>query len=106
MDKTRLNHVKGMLTEILLTEIGGAGEKGMHGYALISRIRSRLQVYLGPSTIYPALVALEKSGLVESAWSFSSKRPIKAYKLTVKGRAEREALGQDLKFVLRAEAIV
>jgi DNA-binding PadR family transcriptional regulator len=104
MDKKRLTHVRNMLTEVLLTEIEVQGK--IHGYALIKHIRKKLGAYLGPSTVYPALNELEKQGLIVSSWNFSNKRPIRAYSLTLKGKAELESLTQDLKFILRIEAIV
>ena len=105
MDKIRFTHVKGVLTEILLTEIN-AQPKGIHGYALIVKIRRRLQIYLGPSTVYPALVGLEKKGYVKSEWHMTGERPRKLYKLTAEGQRTLDSLTRDLQFILRVEAIV
>jgi DNA-binding PadR family transcriptional regulator len=57
----------------------------MHGYSLISTIRKDLGVYLGPSTVYPTLKALEEDGLVESTWNFEGERPRKVYEITRNG---------------------
>jgi len=104
MNKTRLTHVRNMLTEVLLAEIEAQGE--IHGYALIKHIRKKLGAYLGASTVYPVLNKLEKEGLLISSWGFNGRMSIRSYSLTSKGQAELEALTQDLKFILRIEAIV
>ncbi|MEM3797721.1 MAG: PadR family transcriptional regulator, partial [Candidatus Bathyarchaeia archaeon] len=53
---------------------------------IITKIRKTFGVYFGPSTIYPLLNALEKSGYVKSEWDMSNDRPRKVYKLTPEGR--------------------
>jgi len=65
----------------------------MHGYALISLVRKKHGIYLGPSTIYPALNDLEKRGLIHSTWDMRNERPRKLYTITNKGRI---LLGQNI----------
>lgn len=65
-------------------------EQEDHGYAIISKIRRELKVYLGPSTVYPALHKLEQRKLVEASWDMTSARARKTYKITTKGLREFE----------------
>jgi DNA-binding PadR family transcriptional regulator len=76
--------VKALLPHIILTEI--ANDQPIHGYALITLIRRKHGVYLGPSTIYPALNDLEKQGFIQSTWNTTTERPRKVYTITNKGR--------------------
>ena len=59
----------------------------MHGYQIITNIRKNFGVYLGPSTVYPMLNALEKKGYLTSEWNMNSERPRKVYTLTVDGQS-------------------
>lgn len=74
---------KGLLDTIVLEYIG---EKSMHGYQIISKIRKDFGVYFGPSTIYPLLAQLENKGYVKSVWEMNAVRPRKVYKLTTQGQ--------------------
>lgn len=74
---------KGLLDMIVLQLLN---EQPMHGYEIITKIRKSLGVYLGPSTVYPLLNALEKKGYVTSKWNMESERPRKVYKLTNEGQ--------------------
>jgi DNA-binding PadR family transcriptional regulator len=97
----RSNVIRGMLRPIVLGELA----KGpLHGYLLIKRIREKFHVYLGPSTMYPALYDLKEAGLIEFdksctlfgkgiSLNLDSGRPIKVYAITEKGRT---ALALDL----------
>lgn len=75
--------VKALLPQIILTQ-AASGE--MHGYALIKHIRKRFGIYLGASTVYPALNDLEKQGFIQSQWEMLNERPRKVYTLTNKGK--------------------
>lgn len=90
--------ISGNLDHILLSSLSS---KAKHGYALIDEIREDHRVYLGPSTVYPALKWLEKRGLIKSHWDLESKRPRKVYMLTAKGkqmvRHQRMAIHQILR---------
>jgi DNA-binding PadR family transcriptional regulator len=57
----------------------------MHGYQFISTIRRDFHVYFGPSTVYPALHALEAKGYIKSTWNLSNDRPRKVYEITLEG---------------------
>ena len=74
---------KGLLDMIILQYLG---LESMHGYQLITKIRKGFGVYLGPSTVYPLLGALEKKGYVKSAWNMDAERPRKVYQLTNDGK--------------------
>lgn len=75
--------MKGLLDLIVLQFLSS---QPMHGYQIITKIRKNFGVYFGPSTIYPLLNALEKSGYVKSEWDMNNERPRKVYKLTAEGR--------------------
>ena len=74
---------KGLLDMIILQYLD---QESMHGYQLITKIRKGFGVYLGPSTVYPLLGALEKKGYVKSTWNMDAERPRKVYKLTNEGK--------------------
>ena len=74
---------KGLLDMIVLQFLNG---QPMHGYEIITKIRKSFGVYLGPSTVYPFLNALEKKGYVTSEWKMENERPRKVYKLTNEGQ--------------------
>lgn len=75
--------IKALLPHIILLE---TSIRPLHGYALIRLIRTKHGIYLGPSTVYPALGELEKQGLIQSQWEMACERPHKAYTITNKGR--------------------
>jgi len=83
LKEVQVKIMKGLLDFIVLQFLGS---RPMHGYQIITEIRKTFGVYFGPSTIYPLLNALEKSGYVKSEWDVSSERPRKIYKLTAQGR--------------------
>ena len=74
--------LKSLLEPVILNYLHGAD---MHGYQFISTIRRDFHVYFGPSTIYPALHALEAKGCVKSKWDMGNVRPCKVYTLTPEG---------------------
>lgn len=75
--------MKGLLDLIVLQFLNTSP---MHGYQIITKIRKTFGIYFGPSTIYPLLNALEKSGYVKSEWDMKNDRPRKVYKLTTEGQ--------------------
>jgi PadR family transcriptional regulator PadR len=83
LKEVQVKLMKGLLDFIVLQFLSS---RPMHGYQIITEIRKTFGVYFGPSTIYPLLNALEKSGYVKSEWDVSSERPRKIYKLTAQGR--------------------
>lgn len=62
----------------------------IHGYGLIQRILKDHRVYLGPSTVYPALCKLEEQGLIESNWDMTKSHARKIYAITSQGKAEHQ----------------
>ncbi len=77
--------IKALLPHIILTE---TATRPIHGYELIKLIRRKHGIYLGPSTIYPALNDLEKQGYIQSTWitPTGNDRPRKIYTITNRGR--------------------
>ena len=68
-------------------------EKECHGYELIRLIRKEFGVWLSPGTIYPALYALERTGVIRWAWDDPKKKLRKQYSLTPEGESQcREEL--------------
>lgn len=104
MDKVRSEHVRGMMREIVLKEIDAHGS--MHGYALIRLFRSKLKIYLGPSTVYPMLKLLEKEELIVGSWQLEGYLHRLCYSLTAKGKAELIEVTADLKLVLQTESLI
>lgn len=84
MNKFRETVLRAILPHVILTEVS---QQPIHGYALIVKIRKTYGVYMGPSTIYPCLLKLEKDGYVQSEWVMDKGKPRKVYSLTVRGRA-------------------
>ena len=74
---------KGLLDLIILQLLN---TQPMHGYQIMDRIRKDFGVYFGPSTIYPLLGTLEKTGYVDSHWDMNFERPKKIYNLTSDGQ--------------------
>ncbi|MGQ9538758.1 MAG: PadR family transcriptional regulator [Candidatus Bathycorpusculaceae bacterium] len=90
--------MKGLLDLIVLQFLSS---QPMHGYQIITKIRKNFGVYFGPSTIYPLLNALEKSGYVKSEWDMKNERPRKVYKLTSEGRNLLNFTEDSLNFICR-----
>lgn len=90
---------KGTMLEIHVLKL--LDEKPIHGYAIITAIKKRFGVYLGPSTIYPLLVKLNHDGCITSEWNMNAKRPKKVYTLTPKGKAFLETSQIDLKLAVQ-----
>ena len=91
-EKTKMNNpqkeaqtklTKGLLDMIVLQLLRN---EPMHGYQIITSIRSSFGVYFGPSTVYPMLGVLEKKGQVKSEWNMKGERPRKVYTLTAEGQ--------------------
>ena len=81
MKKFKEEVVKALLPQITL-EL--AQKQPIHGYALISYIREKYGVYLGPSTVYPTLKQLEEYGFLTSEWQLTD-RPRKVFTPTTTG---------------------
>jgi DNA-binding PadR family transcriptional regulator len=73
----------------------------MHGYQLITTIRKRFGVYLGPSTIYPLLGTLEEKGYIKSKWNMDNERPRKVYDLTNDGKTVLAFTANSLTMICR-----
>ena len=90
--------MKGLLDLIVLQFLSN---QPMHGYQIITKIRKNFGVYFGPSTIYPLLNDLEKSGYVKSEWDMSNERPRKVYKLTAEGQNLLNFTEDSLNFICK-----
>jgi PadR family transcriptional regulator PadR len=69
----------------------------LHGYAIAREInqRSGQALQFKQGTLYPALHALERDGLIAGEWEMNSgERPRKVYAITDKGLAELQRLVQ------------
>ena len=88
MNQLELKNINKKLTKNLLDVIvlDLLKSEPMHGYKIISSIRRNFGVYLGPSTIYPFLSTLEKSGYIQSQWDTNHERPRKVFSLTSEGK--------------------
>ena len=80
--KAEIKLVRGLLDLVVL---GLLKDKPIHGYGIITNIRQKFGVYFGPSTVYPMLNELEKSGAIKSEWDLTHDRPRKIYSLTSEG---------------------
>ncbi|MEM3641840.1 MAG: PadR family transcriptional regulator [Candidatus Bathyarchaeia archaeon] len=90
--------MKGLLDLIVLQFLS---IQPMHGYQIITKIRKNFGVYFGPSTIYPLLSALEKSGYVKSEWDMTNERPRKVYRLTTDGQSLLNFTEDSLNFICK-----
>jgi PadR family transcriptional regulator, regulatory protein PadR len=72
--------------ELLLLAV--LAREALHGYAIIASLRqlSGGLFDLNEGSAYPALHRLERTGMVESAWSEVQGRRRRVYRLTRKGR--------------------
>jgi PadR family transcriptional regulator PadR len=98
--------LKGHLELLLLAVLDS---EPAHGYAVIEALRERSDgtFDLPEGTVYPALHRLEDAGLVESRWSEASGRRRRVYRLTARGRRERERAERDWRAFSRAvDAVV
>jgi DNA-binding PadR family transcriptional regulator len=89
-----------ILESILLNLINETSERGLYGYAMLKAVQKKFGVYLGPSSIYPALSRLEKRGLVASSWEFSFEKVHKQYRITQKGQSALKEYFVELKAVI------
>lgn len=94
----QVKFMKGLLDLIILQLLKS---KPMHGYQIIMSIRRTFGVYFGPSTIYPLLSDLEKSGYVTSEWDMTHERPRKVYKLTHEGLSLLNFAEESLSIICR-----
>jgi DNA-binding PadR family transcriptional regulator len=79
---------RGELKQVLLSVVGSLGEG--HGYAIMQELQRRVGTDWRPSpgAIYPALVALEESGLIVGI----DRDGLRVYTLTEDGDAALEAM--------------
>jgi len=78
--------VRGHLDALLLAAL----EQGpLHGYAIITAVQDRSggALELRTGTIYPALIRLERLGLLRSDWDAVGERRRRCYELTDAGRS-------------------
>ncbi len=79
---------RGELKQVLLAVVGSL-EEG-HGYAIMQELQRRVGTdwRASPGAIYPALVALEESGLITG----TDRDGLRVYSLTEEGNAALEAM--------------
>lgn len=65
-----------------------------YGLELLDALRAR-QFPIADGTIYPALLRLERAGLVTSDWQTDAQHPRKYYRLTRKGAQALAAMKAD-----------
>jgi DNA-binding PadR family transcriptional regulator len=94
MGAMRADVLRGHLDTLLLAVLADASG---HGYELGRRLTERSGGELGvpEGSLYPALHRLERAGLVDSAWSASSGRRRRTYRLTAAGRRAAAAQRQE-----------
>src|SRR5437899_3017368 len=82
----RAETLRGHLDSLVLAVLA---EGPLHGYAVIESLRRRSEgaFELAEGTLYPVLHRLEADGLLTSAWSDTSGRRRRVYRLTRRGRA-------------------
>jgi len=96
--KSEQNITKGGLDALILAIVN---EHPTHGYAIITGIRDRHGVYLGPSTVYPALGKLMKRKLLTAEWGMLSERPRKTYTITREGVSELRSLSVQISVLFK-----
>jgi DNA-binding PadR family transcriptional regulator len=96
--KTQWMCLRGLLELILLKMLCA---EPMHGYQIIQNCRKAFNIYFGPSTIYPALISLQKQGYVTSDWELAPTRgrPKKVYHITPKGENLAKLLANNVQLV-------
>jgi PadR family transcriptional regulator PadR len=101
----RAEELKGHLDSLILAVVSS---EPLHGYAIIEQLKSRSggSLTLPEGTVYPALHRLERSGLLESAWSDGGRRR-RVYKVTPRGRRELGARRKSWReFATTVEAVL
>jgi DNA-binding PadR family transcriptional regulator len=61
-------------------------EGPLHGYMINVKFRKAFGHGLSASTIYPLLYTLEEKGYIEGEWKGESRRKIRVYSITQKGK--------------------
>lgn len=72
----------------------------MHGWALAQRLKQMSQdiLQVSPGSLYPALHKLEQEGWITAEWTMSdTRRRVKFYSISKKGRKQMEAQAADWK---------
>src|SRR5215470_18194324 len=103
---TRLDLPQGTLDLLILRTLA---LRPLHGWAISERIAQIssdvLQVQQG--SLYPALLRLERRGVVRARWGRSeNNRRAKFYELTRAGKKQLEAVTEDWKKLTEAIALV
>ena len=88
---TASERLQGTVDVLVLKTLAG---KPMHGYAIARFLaeRSRGELAVEGAALYQGLHRLERKGLIRSRWGTSdSKRRVRIYELTPRGRAQLAA---------------
>ncbi|HZQ82213.1 MAG TPA: helix-turn-helix transcriptional regulator [Gaiellaceae bacterium] len=98
--------LKGHLDALVLAALR---DGPLHGYAIIEELKRRSDgVFdLAEGTVYPVLHRLEADGLLSSAWSNTSGRRRRVYRLTRRGRSSLARRHEDWRtFAHAVEAVL
>ena len=99
--------LKGLIDPIILNTIN---QMPMYGYQIIRELEKRTGglLKLNSGTVYPALLRLEKNGLVTSFWDKAvQQRNRRYYQITEQGRQfMRKRLSQWHEFCILADRII
>ena len=100
MDSFKNSVLHAMLPHIILTQ---AASQPTYGYTIITLIRKKYGVYLGPSAVYPVLGLLRQQGLVKSEWNLTGKRPRRIYTITPRGHAYLTETNTTLNIIIKTQ---
>ena len=79
----------------------------LHGYALVQEIKRTAELDIEEGSVYPALQRMLRSDWLKAEWGVSdTKRQIRLYRLTQKGRKHLEQQVQSFRQMYRAIARV
>lgn len=92
LDRWRAQLMKGTADMALLGTIEALGRG--YGLELLDALRER-QFPIADGTIYPALLRLERAGMIASAWQTDGQHPRKYYSLTKQGAQVLAAMKAD-----------
>lgn len=100
LNKTAEKIITNNLDVIILNLINS---KPQHGYGLMNTIAKNYAVRLSPSTIYPLIGGLEKSGFVKAEWELGTKKGDRAKRvlsITDKGKQHIHVMNCETKLIM------
>ena len=103
MKKKKSDTLQGSLDLLVLKVI--ASQPGLHGYAIMTRIKvlSKEVLQVEEGSLYPALHRMEEAGLLRAKWGVNaSGRRTRGYRLTAAGKKQLAAKAERWKEVTHA----